>query len=56
MIILCLHRLIARMWRWGAGCSLTNKPGDVFSARHPLLTYHHHPHLYIGIGMVMMGL
>ena len=32
-----------------------NEPGGVYSDWHPFLTYHHHPHLYRDMGMVMMG-
>jgi hypothetical protein len=35
---------------------LTNQPGDVSSARHSLLTHHHHTHSYIEMGMAMIGL
>jgi hypothetical protein len=28
---------------------VTNEPGGVSSARHPLLEHHHHSHLYIGM-------
>jgi hypothetical protein len=33
------------MWKCRAGRILTNEPGDVSLAQHPLLWHHHHPHI-----------